>query len=175
MVLYFSFTQRQYGQTVSSDLLSTQNNQSKLPEYIMSEQEEAGIKQFAISFLKLYNTYSFDDYSNLLALGDYQTPEMQKKTLEIVEKLKQNTSLGFKKELVLDQEYFVYEYPEGSKLFVELKGIERQFSNFYKKPDLNFNKSYIPKLENTNKLKYKLELTKYGKNWLVNNIETVKN
>lgn len=174
-VLYYSFSSPKSLKTDSSNTLSEQNNPSNLPEYLMSEQEEAQVKEFALNFLKLYNTYSFSDYSNLLALGDYQTPEMQKKTLQIAEKLKQKTAVGFKQEITLEPNSFFYEYPEGSILNVKIRGTLKQYSNFYQNPELDFNKSYVPKLESTKTLNFRLELAKYGKNWLVNNLEILNN
>jgi hypothetical protein len=153
---------------------SNQNNgNNKLPEYILSSDEETRVKEFAFNFIKLYNTYSYSDYSNMLALGDYETPEMQQKTLDLVDKLKVTEQVGFMQEAEADLNYFSYEYPESSSLFVKVKIKKKQYSNYYPKPELDFKKLYIPKLEQTKTESFKLHLSKYGKNWLVNNIESI--
>lgn len=69
----------------------------------ISPKDRQKIQEFVENFLLLYNTYSYEDYSNLQALGDYQTQNAQKQTLERIEKLKADTPIGFKRTVRFDE------------------------------------------------------------------------
>lgn len=152
---------------------SQTNQQNQIPEYILPTEEEKRVKEFAFSFIKLYNTYGYSDFSNLLALGDYETPLMQEKSLALAKELEVSVSEGFMQEAENDLNYFFYKYPDGSKLEVNVRVAIKQYSNYYQKPELDFSKSFIPKLENNQNKEFKIELSKYGKTWLVNRVEAL--
>lgn len=76
----------------------------------LSAEKQQQLKQFVKNFVSLYNTYSYNDYTNLTALGDYQTAELQTQTQELVNELSQNTSVGFNRQTTVDETTFSYNY-----------------------------------------------------------------
>ncbi len=133
-----------------------------LPDYILSGPEEVKIKEFVKNFVNLYNTYSSNDISNLTALGDYQTIELQKKTVLLVENLQNSLPVGYSLTSQADMNTFAYKYPDANTLRVTVKGRAEEY--------LNENvsaKNYIFTAE--------LELQKNGNSWLVQDIKIIKN
>ncbi len=88
---------------IAIDLDSGKNDSSNIPiedtkplyEVEMIVEEKQKLIEFVENFILLYNTYSYEDYSNLLALGDYETQNAQKQTLERIEDLKKITPVAF--------------------------------------------------------------------------------
>ncbi len=66
-------------------------NVSNVPSYQLTQDEEDHLRSFVKTFIELYNTYSTGDYSNLYALGDYQTTDMQYRTKALITQLEQET------------------------------------------------------------------------------------
>lgn len=136
----------------------------KLPDYILSQQDEANIKIFVQNFVILYNSYSYQDYSNLTALGDYQTPNLQQKTINLVNQLGQSVPPGFSIRTTVESASFGYSYPQGDRIFAHIQGLATE--------------------TNTNsgqKISYpvsaSLELQKFGSSWQVDviSIEKIQN
>ena len=79
----------------------------------LDQQKENQLKEFVKNFINLYNTYSYGDYSNPLALGDYQTPNLQQKTSSFVANLEQTIVPGYSKVTTADEASFSYKPSAG--------------------------------------------------------------
>jgi hypothetical protein len=141
--------------------------EENLPDYILPSDEEARVKEFVKNFVNLYNTYSYADYSNLKALGDYQDTNLQSETLDLINSLDNTVKPGFAKETKVDINSFSYKYPRAKNLQVNLTGEASESQDYY------------PTGQNTPTWKkypieINLELIKYNQNWLVSQIKISK-
>ena len=132
-----------------------------LPDYILSGPEESTVKEFVKNFVNLYNTYSSSDVSNLTALGDYQTIELQKKTVLLAENLQNSLPVGYSLASQVDTSSFTYKYPDANTLTVKVKGLAKEYLN-----ENSSAKNYTFTAE--------LELQKNGNSWLVQDIKINK-
>ncbi len=69
-------------------LFSNENagqNSQNIPLYTLTQAEEVRLLGFVQNIISLYNSYSTDDTSNLTALGDFMTINMQRKVTQRVE------------------------------------------------------------------------------------------
>ena len=144
------------------------NNQGQAPDYVLDSQEEARVKEFVKNFVNLYNSYSFADYSNLTALGDYQTSAMQDKTLQLVGQLEADTPEGFQRQTETEIDTFAYGYPNASQLSVEVKAWVEE-TTIIGEPGPR-----SPEKSTRYPVTVKLELSRSGQAWLVNNFEINK-
>ncbi len=154
------------GLTNKSSQKPVDNTQTNLPDYVLSQSDETKVKEFVKNFINLYNTYGYADFSNLTALGDYQTVNFQNKTKETVSSLETSTPVGYQKETQAKPETFSYKYPLSNllKVYMDAK-VEEKVS------DQNLQIS--PRTENifnSYDVKITVELVPSGKNWLVNDI-----
>ena len=164
------------GSSGSGTTGNQQNNNlasSTLPSYILDPSEEQKVYEFVKNFSELYNTYSYSDFSNLTALGDYQTPEMQQTTVSYVSYLEKNTVPGYLQEASVVPSSFHYDYPSASRLVVSLSLKIKKYSNFYPKigDAVSLRESYSTKLEGENLTVVELELIKAGTGWQVNKFQ----
>lgn len=137
---------------------STPQNTSNLPDYILSSDEEASLKEFVKNFVNLYNTYSYEDYSNLTALGDYQTQGMQEKTLAVIENLKQTLPIGYSLQTQADENTFSYKYPSANEIIVQVTAQAREVLS-------------EGKLAQKYKINATLQISRQQKSWLVDDIK----
>ncbi len=144
---------------------NNQNNQQNLPDYILSDQDEAGVKEFVKNFINLYNTYRYQDFSNLTALGDYQTPAFQQKTIDLVSQLEQSTPMGFSKITVADSATFSYKYPKANLLEVTMQA---DVSETVGEGSQNGIAPRSSPSSSSYRVSVQVELVPNGKNWLVN-------
>lgn len=146
---------------------------SSLPSYILDPGEEQKVYEFVKNFTELYNTYSYADFSNLTALGDYQTPEMQQTTIKYVSFLEKNTAPGYFQEAGAIKDSFRYDYPNASNLTANLVLRVKKYSNFYPKigNEISLRESYSTKLEGENMIAVQLGLIKVGSGWQVNSFQ----
>lgn len=141
--------------------------QSDLPDYILPSDEEARVREFVKNFGNLYNTYSYADYSNMTALGDYQTPQLQAETLSLVNSLENSVKFGFAKETKVDIASFSYKYPSAGILQVSVVAEVFESQNFYPKSETAPAwQKYLARIT--------LDLVKNNQNWLVSQIQIVK-
>lgn len=85
---------------LSRDIKNSEAPKTAPPELIVevfTPEQKKSIEEFVKNFLSLYNTYAYEDYANLSALGDYQTQNAQKQTLERINQLGKNTPQGFRR------------------------------------------------------------------------------
>lgn len=136
---------------------------STLPDLLLTEDQETWVRQFVKNFVNLYNTYSYSDYSNLTALGDYQTPQMQQKTLDLIEQLKASTQPGFSVSTVVNENSFSFRYPDSSQLVVTEQAQATESSTSYSAQNSQY------------KITATLVLAKSGDHWLVSDIKITKN
>lgn len=87
-----------------------------IPDLILDPAREPQVRQFVKNFVSLYNSYSYGDYSNLTALGDYQTVAMQENTVSAVNALSSSVQPGYSIRTVADPDTFTYHYPDSSRL-----------------------------------------------------------
>lgn len=144
--------------TLVSNGTTASSTFSNLPGYILPD--ESDVRKFVENFVILYNTYSYGDYSNLTALGDYQTPELQQKTLDLVSRLQNSTPAGYSVVTNVDDSSFSYIYPEATQAFISLNGSATQSQGGHDAV-YSFTAS--------------LSLQKSGNNWLVSNITYTRN
>ena len=108
-------------QTSNPGLSTTTGQSISVPDYILSDADEADLKEFVKNFVNLYNTYSYSDFSNLTALGDYQTQAMQEKTLSAIENWQNTLPLGYRIATKSDIGSFSYKYPNAGQVIVQIK------------------------------------------------------
>jgi hypothetical protein len=89
-----------------------------LPQYVLPADEERHVSEFVNLFVALYNTYTTDDLSNLPALGDYQTPDMQDRTYVLHDELEQTLPPEYSKSTAVTEGAFRYNYRSGNFLEV---------------------------------------------------------
>ena len=83
---------------------------------MLSASDEASLKEFVKNYVNLYNSYSYGDYSNLTALGDYQTQSMQEQTLSSIAEYEKALPVGYKITTTADPATFQYSYPSADTL-----------------------------------------------------------
>jgi hypothetical protein len=93
---------------------------SNVPDYYLAPEEEAHLQSFVKTFVELYNTYSTGDYSNLYALGDYQTTALQSRTKALIEELDRQTPENFDIVSQEDENSFKYSFRTGTILEVSV-------------------------------------------------------
>ena len=153
----------------SSNNTTSSSTNSNLPQYILSQDQETWVKEFVKNFVSLYNSYSYADYSNLTALGDYQTPLMQQRTITLVQNLQATTPIGFVITTVPDMSTFTYQYPSADQLLVSVQAQVTESTNA-----ASSGGPRSPTQSNTYTVTVNLELTPFNQNWLVNNFEIKK-
>lgn len=99
---------------------------TEVPDYFLAADEEENLKVFVKTFVELYNTYSQDDLSNPVALGDYQTKDMQERTLSMVDNMEQALPVGYEKYTNADVATFSYTYPSRDALFASMQADVRE-------------------------------------------------
>ncbi len=100
------------GNNQPSQATSTGN----VPDYMLSASQEASLKEFVKNFVNLYNSYSYNDYSNLTALGDYQTQSIQEQVLASIAEYEKTLPAGYKIITTVDPATFQYSYPTAENL-----------------------------------------------------------
>lgn len=146
----------------SSQPTSATGAESNLPDYILNSAEETSLKEFVKNFVNLYNTYSYNDFSNLTALGDYQTESMQKDTLATVSSLQSSLKPGYSRQTRVKENTFTYSYPSLDKLTVQIK------AQVAETPVIQGN-------QNNNLVTFSLDIKRQQNNgWLVNEIKILK-
>lgn len=149
---------------------TAQNQSQSLPEYILGDQEERELAEFVKYFVNLYNSYAYGYTSNLSALGDDQTTEMQQRTLELIEMLESGLPENFSQETEADAATFSYRYPEANHIiaFISAKVTEKTGSQVGVSPRMPAESVEYP-------VKVELDLIKADSKWYVNEIKITKN
>lgn len=135
----------------------------------LTEEQKSLVVKFAKNFLSLYNTFSYEDYGNLEALGDYQTQNAQKQTLEWIEALRTQTPIGFFRTVnILESEI------EAKKPLLSEGQIDVQ-AKFFVTDTVQEDLKVSPRSDDFPKQRVSeitatLKLVPYGKSWLVNDI-----
>lgn len=125
IVLVLNLRSNPGGQTPGGDL----------PEYVLSAAEEQQVREFVKSFASLYNTYTYGDATNIIALGDYQTPSMQERSVGLASELEETLSEGYQKSTEIQEGSFQYQYPEAMKLTVAVNGIVTETASASSTPE----------------------------------------
>ncbi len=105
----------------SSDEGKNPDSEENIPEYVLSQDEEEKVREFVKNFVFLYNTYSYADYSNLTATGDYQTPFMYSQTESLIAELEKNVPIGFYQTVSVNESSFNYSYPSADTLRISVQ------------------------------------------------------
>lgn len=139
---------------------------SSLPDYLLDPEEEKSAYAFVKNFAELYNTYGYGDFSNLSALGDYQTTQMQQRTQEHIQTLEKITPFGYYQEASLLQNTLKYKYNQVGLVTVTGSLQIKSYHNY----SLGLAGSQRPdKTETVNLI---INLITYKKSWLVDDIIT---
>lgn len=138
---------------------------SSLPDYLLDPEQEKSAYAFVKSFAELYNTYSYGDFSNLSALGDYQTTQMQQRTEEYIKTLGKITPVGYYQETSLLENSLKYKYNQVGRVTITA-GLQIKIYNNYA-PGLSGTQR--PDKIRTSNLT--MELVAYKQSWLADNIE----
>lgn len=168
VVVLFSFFNNQK----KGDIIVDKETQETKISFI-SKEDEQDLNNFVKNFVLLYNSYTSDDYSNLLALGDYQTINVQKQTLKFIEEYKESKVVGVRKSIkpdtykaVFNQVFLPTEYFDAIVEFVHL---ETPIENYYFSPREE-DKLRIMEILRSMRLK----VVRYNNSFLVDNIEFLK-
>lgn len=138
---------------------------SSLPDYLLDPEQEKSAYAFVKSFAELYNTYSYGDFSNLSALGDYQTTQMQQRTNEYIKTLGKTTPVGYYQEASLLENTLKYTYNQVGRVTITANLQIKIYNNYM--PSLAGN----PKPDKTRTANLTIGLVAYKQNWLADNIE----
>lgn len=132
-----------------------------VPDYLLSEESEASLKEFVKNYVNLYNSYSYDDYSNLTALGDYQTQSMQEQVLASIAEYEKTVPAGYRIITTADPATFQYSYPSSDNLSATISA----------KVSEVFGEVQTPKQYNVN---IQLQIGRQKVGWLVKDIKINK-
>ncbi len=101
---------------------------SQLPSYVLSADEEKQVTEFVNNFTSLYNSYSYQNFSNPSSLGNFETLRMQNETIQRNQKLQAELPPGFSIQADADSATFSYDYPSAQNLFATMSAhvTERQ-------------------------------------------------
>lgn len=135
---------------------------------VLSSSDETKLKEFVKNSLTLYNNYSYNDFSNLTAIGDYETLAMQQKTQEVISQLQSTLQPGFSQSSEPDMSSFSYKFTKTDTVeaLINVK-ITQGNSNDLLTRSLQANSASI--------VSEKLVLKTYGQNWLIDDIEIKNN
>lgn len=133
--------------------------QGALPSYILDPKEEARAAGFVKNFVSLYNTYSQGDYSNLYAVGSYETPGQQTRTIAYIKQLETSTPVGHEIRTNADSGKFSYTYPKADTLLTQ---VTASVSETQGEQTQNYS------------ISAKLTLLQDGRNWRVDEISIIK-
>lgn len=130
-----------------------------LPNYILNSDDEQQIQEFVKYFVSLYNSYGYGYLSNLSALKDQQSLQMQEKTSKLIDELNKTLQPGDSVRTEVDLQTFSYLYPEASHLVIKVEGVvtakqEGSASQY--------------------RIFTQLDLVRINKKWLVNDIKITK-
>jgi len=145
------------GNNQPSQATSTTN----LPDYLLSTSDEASLKEFVKNYVNLYNSYSYGDYSNLIALGDYQTQSMQEQVLASISEYEKTLPVGYKITTTADSATFQYSYPTAENLSATISARVSEV----------FGESQTPKQYG---IKIQLQISQQKNGWLVKDIKINK-
>jgi hypothetical protein len=155
------------GQNTGSN---TQNIEESADDLTLEERQR--LTEFVKNFLTLYNNFGYEDYSNLLALGDYETENAQKQTLERVEDLRLFVPIGFRRTSEISESSLKFQKlilpPDAVVVQVEVlvsEEIVNQTSSSFRSDDANETKNYSALAE--------LKLVPYNSGWLVDSINLI--
>jgi hypothetical protein len=158
--------------TPSNEQSQPNNNNQDLPEYFLGADEEIRVKEFVKNFASLYNSYRYADYTNLTALGDYQTVSMQEKTIDLISQLENTIPVGFAINTTPEVATFTYKYPEASKITASLKAEVEETQNE------NLQENFSPRnpeIKSNYEIKVDVVLVRFNGNWLVDSLVIYKN
>jgi hypothetical protein len=105
------------------------NSVNNLPSYVLQQDEETRVREFAVTFVNLYNTYSYQDTGTILSFGDYETEGMQNKSIDYAKQLDDTLQPGDKVDTVADPDSFSYDYPQFDTLIVHIRATATQVRN----------------------------------------------
>ncbi len=170
VVIYSLFS----GKTPTVPETNTNNGQAATtsPQNIfLTAEQKASAAEFAKNFLVLYNNYAYEDYSNFLALGDYETQNAQQQTQDLIAQLKQKTPIGFTQTSKAVESSITVEMANmarGSlKVKADLEVIQSVISN--DNGGVSARSSSGPPQKSINQ-QITLTLVPYGTSWLVDDI-----
>lgn len=137
-----------------------------LPDYMLDPEEEKSAYAFVKNFAELYNTYGFGDFSNLSALGDYQTTQMQQRTEEYIKTLEKVTPVGYYQEASLLQNTLKYKYNQVGQVTITGNLQIKLYHNYIS------NLAVSQRPDKINTVNLSINLVAYRKSWLVDSIIT---
>lgn len=149
----------------SSNSKQNSTDVGELPSYVLQGSQEAVVKEFVKNFINLYNSYRYNDYSNLSSLGDFQTVSFQEQTIEKIKNLEKNTPENFIQISEVNLKTFDYNYPNAKQLIVTVEVLVKTG---------NSSSEATKKFLETLVYKAKIELTPFNNSWLVNQLEINK-
>lgn len=107
----------------------TDSGSAQIPSYTLSAQEEQNMAEFVNNFVSLYNSYSYQDLSNPLSLGDFETIRMQNETIQLTNQLDTQLKPGYEIRTSGDQSTFSYNYPSINNLFATISAHVKESQN----------------------------------------------
>jgi hypothetical protein len=136
----------------------------------LSAADEGSLKEFVKNFVTLYNNYSFDDFSNLTALGDYENQAMQQKTQDLISRLQTSLPPGFSQSSDPQLSTFSYKTID-LQTFTVTESVNISETNSSQN-SLSIRSSEQPQSYVATEI---LTVVKYGQGWLVGDVQINKN
>jgi hypothetical protein len=132
----------------------------------LSPDEESSLKEFVKNFVTLYNNYSYDDFSNLTALGDYENQAMQEKTQNLITQLQSSLQPGYSQSSKPDASTFSYQTSNTQTFTVSINVDITETNN--SQSQLSIRSSQEPQSRTNVDT---LTVVRYGQSWLVGDIQ----
>jgi hypothetical protein len=130
--------------------------------------EIESLKEFVKNFAELYNTYRFEDFSNLTALGDYQSAAMQEVTLSRVADLEKNLKPGDAVYAKANPTSFSYQVLNGQDISAEINLKISEYANEFPESETQSLRDPVySSLKREYEVKFNLKIQKFSQAWLV--------
>lgn len=148
-----------------------QQSTSSPQNLLLSDEQKASAVKFAKNFLILYNNYAYEDYSNFLALGDYETQNAQQQTQDLIAQLKQKTPIGFTQTSEAVESSLIAEAASMARGSLTVKAMLKVSQTVIPANDSGISaRSPNASVQKSFNQQITLTLVPYGASWLVDNI-----
>lgn len=135
-IVWWRFASRPSNDPLERSLLSSGEKSAikastkKIPPSAINEKDLERVGVFLSGYAALYNSYGFDDYNDIRGLLDYQTADMQKKTVARLAELEQQDRPGFSMATKPDLSTLVYQPIDANSLIAALKADVEELENY---------------------------------------------
>jgi len=135
----------------------------------LNADDESSLRQFVKNFVTLYNNYSYNDFSDLTALGDYENQAMQQKSLDFISQTEPTLQSGYSQSSDPQLSTFSYKTIDLQTFTVT---INVNITETNSQNELSLRSSEEPQNYTDSDT---LTIVRYGQSWLVADVQINKN